>query len=63
MFFKHRQEIIDKMKKLEEGHEPVKLTFKEIVEICLIQYSILIPISLGITFIFFLVLVFITKIL
>lgn len=63
MFFKRRQEFIEKMKELEENHEPVKLTFREFVEICLAQYSILLPISLGITAVFFLVILFITKVL
>lgn len=62
MWLKRKQEILDKMKKLEESHEPIELSFREFVEICLAQYAVLIPIALGVTFIFFLVLVFIVKI-
>lgn len=62
MFGKRRQEILEKMKKLEETHEPIKLTFKEFVEICLAQYAILLPMALGITLFFFLVILFITKV-
>ncbi|MDO4721516.1 MAG: hypothetical protein Q4A78_12695 [Peptostreptococcaceae bacterium] len=62
MFFKRRQEFIEKMKELEENHEPVELTFREFVKICLAQYSILLPISFGITAVFFLLIFFITKV-
>lgn len=60
---KNRQDIKQRMKELEDQQGKVKLSFREFVEICLAQYRILLPISFGITGVFFLVLLFITKIL
>lgn len=42
--------------------ELIKLTLKDFISICLAQYSILLPLGIGILFIYFLIVLFITKV-
>lgn len=45
-----------------KDQEMEKLTFKDFIAICLAQYSILIPLGIGVLFIYFILMVLITKV-
>lgn len=54
--------MYEKRESLKTNEKMEKLTIKDFMAICLAQYSILIPLGLGVLFIYFIIMVLITKV-